>query len=199
MHDVTFFFRKQSDVTKLIIFYGTIGFDAPTLDTIICFPESEVPELFSFQTMESVITVELPTDWFNDNFVGFALCAIVEFQDHKRDVQETRMRMFVPGTLDACADLRHGTRYIGLDDLVYMGFDNRMYPRDVSDNNEASFQFYIGPHYNGIHREHCKLKKGRLHLMYAEDHGGFNGSFSSVKEEDEKRPHLKRLKLIKFH
>ncbi|KAK3199609.1 hypothetical protein Dsin_023024 [Dipteronia sinensis] len=62
------------------------------------------------------------------------------------------------GTLDAFADLLHGTRYNGSDDLVYMGFDNRMHPRDVGDNNEASFQFYIGPYYNGKGREDCKLE-----------------------------------------
>ena len=167
--------------------------------------------MFSFQSTESVITVELPTDWFSDNFVGFALCAIVEFQDHKIDVQDLKIfckcklksgdeyEDICAGTLDAFADLRHGTRYIGSDDLVYMGFDNRMYPRDVGDNNETSFQFYIGPHYNGKRREDCKLKKCGVRLMYAQDHGESNGSFSSVKEEDETCPHPKRLKLMEFH
>ncbi|KAI9187091.1 hypothetical protein LWI28_024284 [Acer negundo] len=189
----------------------SVDLDAPPLDTIICFPGSEVPELFSFQSMESVITVELPTDWFNDNFVGFALCAIVEFQDHKIDVQELKIfckcklksgdeyEDVCSGTLDAFADLRHGTRYIGSDDLVYMGFDNRMYPCDIGDNSEASFQFYIGPHYNGKRREDCKLKKCGVRLMYSQDHGEFIGSFSSVKEEDVTHPHPKRLKVMEFH
>ncbi|KAK1548805.1 hypothetical protein Q3G72_023579 [Acer saccharum] len=74
-----------------------------------------------------------------------------------------------------------------------------MYPRDVGDNNEASFQFYIGLHYNGKRREDCKLKKCGVRLMYAQDHGEFDGSFSSVKEEDENRPQPKRLKLMEFH
>ncbi|KAK1580810.1 hypothetical protein Q3G72_000337 [Acer saccharum] len=131
--------------------------------------------------------------------------------DHKIEVQDLKIfckcklksgdeyEDVCAGTLDAFADLRHGIRYIGSDDLVYMGFNNRMYPRDVGDNNEASFQFCIGPHYNGKRREDCKLKKCGVRLLYTQDHGEFNGSFSSVKEEDETRPQPKRLKLMEFH
>ncbi|KAK1581751.1 hypothetical protein Q3G72_008716 [Acer saccharum] len=123
------------------------------------------------------------------------------FEDHKIDVQYLEIfckcklksgdeyEDVCAGTLDAFADLRHGTHYIGSDDLVYMGFDNRMYPLDIGDNNEASIQFYIGPHYNGKRREDCKLKKCGVRLMYVQDHREFNGSFSSVKEEDKTRPH----------
>ena len=42
----------------------------------VCYPGSEIPEWFSFQSMGSSVTLELPPGWFNKNFVGFALCAI---------------------------------------------------------------------------------------------------------------------------
>ncbi|KAK9178009.1 hypothetical protein WN943_027199 [Citrus x changshan-huyou] len=43
----------------------------------VCFPGHEIPEWLSFQSMGSSVTLELPPGWFNKNFVGFALCAIV--------------------------------------------------------------------------------------------------------------------------
>ena len=43
----------------------------------VCYPGSEIPEWLSFQSMGSSVTLELTPGWFNKNFFGFALCAIV--------------------------------------------------------------------------------------------------------------------------
>lgn len=43
-----------------------------------CFSNSELLEWFMFQNIGSSMTLKLPPSWFSDNFVGFALCAIID-------------------------------------------------------------------------------------------------------------------------
>ncbi|KAK3199818.1 hypothetical protein Dsin_023233 [Dipteronia sinensis] len=52
--------------------------DAPSAASI-CYPGSEIPEWFSFQSLGSLVEVRLPLDWLKNNFVGFTLCAVAAF------------------------------------------------------------------------------------------------------------------------
>ncbi|PON32902.1 Leucine-rich repeat pentatricopeptide [Trema orientale] len=48
----------------------------PCVDT--CYPGDEIPEWFTYQSMskESSINIKLPQQWYNANFLGFAVCAV---------------------------------------------------------------------------------------------------------------------------
>ena len=44
----------------------------------IVFPGSEIPEWIWHQNVRSSIKIELPTDWYNDDFWGFVVCSVLE-------------------------------------------------------------------------------------------------------------------------
>ncbi|KAL6316718.1 hypothetical protein AAG906_019649 [Vitis piasezkii] len=44
----------------------------------IVFPGSGIPEWIRHQHVGSSIKIKLPTDWYNDDFLGFALCSVLE-------------------------------------------------------------------------------------------------------------------------
>ena len=44
-----------------------------------CFPGDEIPNWFSNQEERSSITIKLPPNWHNNNFLGFALCVVSKF------------------------------------------------------------------------------------------------------------------------
>ncbi|KAI9194071.1 hypothetical protein LWI28_002873 [Acer negundo] len=82
-------------------------------------------------------------------------------------------------------------------DHVYIGSDHLMYPRDTGDlcyNNLVTFQFYIVDRAGQRRIECCNVKSCGVRLMYAQDLGKSNGSFSFGEREDEPQP--KRLKSI---
>ena len=44
----------------------------------VAFPGSEIPEWIRHQNVGSSITVKLLPDWYNDDFLGFALCSVLK-------------------------------------------------------------------------------------------------------------------------
>ena len=42
-------------------------------------PGSEIPDWFSYQSSGRKVNIELPPNWFNSNFLGFALSAVLGF------------------------------------------------------------------------------------------------------------------------
>lgn len=52
--------------------------------SIFC-PGNQIPEWFNHQTEGSSIHVKLPPHWFNTNFLGFAVCIVVVFDDYTGD------------------------------------------------------------------------------------------------------------------
>lgn len=48
----------------------------------ICYPGNEIPKWFSNQCEGSSIDVKLSPNWNKDHFMGFALCAVVSFEDN---------------------------------------------------------------------------------------------------------------------
>ncbi|CAI0555932.1 unnamed protein product [Linum tenue] len=49
----------------------------------ICYPAREIPRWFRYQTNGSSITINLPPDWLNSEFLGFALSAVITTKDRK--------------------------------------------------------------------------------------------------------------------
>ncbi|RVW19358.1 hypothetical protein CK203_090392 [Vitis vinifera] len=43
-----------------------------------CFPGTGIPEWIWHQNVGSSIKIQLPTDWHSDDFLGFALCSVLE-------------------------------------------------------------------------------------------------------------------------
>lgn len=51
--------------------------------SVIC-PGNKIPKWFSDQTEGSSININLPPDWFDENFLGFALCAVGTIKRHQQ-------------------------------------------------------------------------------------------------------------------
>ncbi|KAK9224731.1 hypothetical protein WN943_009767 [Citrus x changshan-huyou] len=146
----------------------------------ICFPGSELPEWFMFQSMGSSATFKLPPDWFSYNFVGFALCAVVAFRDHHDDgwgfqvfcecklkTEDGLCRVAV-GHLTGWSDGYPGPRYIG-SDHVFVGFDFYMFSDGFDEyyySDEVFIQFYLE---DRRCVDFCEVTKCGIHLLYAQD------------------------------
>ncbi|KAJ0035765.1 hypothetical protein Pint_26299 [Pistacia integerrima] len=48
----------------------------------ICFPGTEIPQWFNYISTGSSINIQLPSSWFNPDFVGFIICVVVEFRNY---------------------------------------------------------------------------------------------------------------------
>lgn len=46
----------------------------------ICYLGNEIPKRFTNQSENASITINLPPDWYEINFIGFALRAIIAFE-----------------------------------------------------------------------------------------------------------------------
>ncbi|TXG73495.1 hypothetical protein EZV62_002074 [Acer yangbiense] len=178
----------------------------------ICYPGSEIPEWFNFRSTGSLIIEELPPCWNNNRFVGFALCAVMQIQHHRiANLWDLYIccECNFKSKDGRCHTVRGHFRYPPYgcvkppysveSDHVYIGSDHLMYPRDTGDlcyNNPVTFQFYLkaGPVPRRI--ECCYVKSCGVRLMYAQDLGKSNGSFSIGEREDEPQP--KRLKSIQL-
>ncbi|KAL3499761.1 hypothetical protein ACH5RR_038854 [Cinchona calisaya] len=45
----------------------------------ICLPGRNIPAWFTYQNSGPSIKIELPSNWYNDNFMGFAVCVVFDF------------------------------------------------------------------------------------------------------------------------
>ncbi|XP_031257904.1 disease resistance-like protein DSC1 isoform X2 [Pistacia vera] len=48
----------------------------------ICFPGTEIPQWFNYISLGSSINIQLPSGWFNPDFVSFIICVVVEFRNY---------------------------------------------------------------------------------------------------------------------
>ncbi|PON91049.1 Leucine-rich repeat [Trema orientale] len=54
----------------------------------ICWPTDEIPAWFSYQSEGSSLSIEISHDCLSNNFLGVALCTIVDFEDDHSDYYE---------------------------------------------------------------------------------------------------------------
>ncbi|KAH9679692.1 Disease resistance-like protein DSC1 [Citrus sinensis] len=143
----------------------------------IWYPGSEIPEWFSFQSMGSSVTLELPPGWFYNNFVGFALCAIFpEFRGDTRNLlvdSEFKLKTkdgdwHVATYLLFVWNEDFGVNSSLESDHVLLGYDFSMDLDGLGGSDKACIQFYIG-NYLDKRTEGFDVKKCGAHLIYAQD------------------------------
>ncbi|KAF2297248.1 hypothetical protein GH714_019999 [Hevea brasiliensis] len=54
-------------------------YSVPAGPSSLCFPGRTIPKWFGHQSWKSSITIELPSYWASNDFLGFTLCALVAF------------------------------------------------------------------------------------------------------------------------
>ncbi|KAK3210912.1 hypothetical protein Dsin_015618 [Dipteronia sinensis] len=164
-----------------------------TSSALICYPGSEIPNWFECQSTGSFITMELSPGWFNNKFVGFALCIIVAIREHlqKRNglvvgcecrlQSEDGRQHVIDGTLWGWP--LNGPEHIGSDHL-FLGCDYQMYPHDIGVScytNVISLHFHLKDttYYKCV--EFCEVIKCGVRLMYVQQP---EGSFRSNDEDE---------------
>lgn len=138
----------------------------------ICFPGDEIPRWFNHQCEGSSIKMKLDPGWYNGNFMGFALCAVISL--------ETNFALEVDLLCELCFETKSGESHIktqqsinirtnrGLAHVVAWSFDGDY--SDVSGAVEVSFEFYCHKGrviFIGSEVKRCGIR--RLFLQDAED------------------------------
>ncbi|TXG67434.1 hypothetical protein EZV62_008709 [Acer yangbiense] len=187
-------------------FYHQVYEGAPL--SIMCYPESEIPECFNIRSSGSSINVNLPPDWFNYNFLCFALCMVVSIPDpdHQCDQQRDYESGYSNVNYECNIKSKNGDRRVELDRnplsfgnpdpllwVLYSGPDHFRsnhviigfgfcFFRELCDN-EFFFQFSVTNEI-GSNIEHCKVEKCAVRLMF-----GLHLETSNECEEED-GPHL---------
>ncbi|KAL5776095.1 hypothetical protein ACOSP7_009021 [Xanthoceras sorbifolium] len=175
----------------------------------ICYPESEIPKWFTFQSRGSFIDVKLPLNWFNNNILSFALCVVVAIPDHQCDHHGDYYGKYANVVYECNVKSKEGhgrvesnafgslyssfgkpyslfrVPYPGphciRSNHVIIGFGYHFF-RNLCDN-QFSFRFYVQDE-NELNIEYCKVEKCGVHLMFGQDLEKSDES----KEEDEPHP-----------
>ncbi|KAL5778567.1 hypothetical protein ACOSQ2_009304 [Xanthoceras sorbifolium] len=153
----------------------------------ICYPESEIPEWFSYQSKGSFIDVKLPPYWLDYKFLCFAVCVVVSvpYPNHQRDHHGDDNYSSYSNIIFECnVKSRDGDRRVVIEygnhrslRVAYSGFDyirsNHLFIgfgfhffRELCDT-EFSFRFYV-KNENELNTEYCKVEKCGVHFMFAQ-------------------------------
>ncbi|RXH87756.1 hypothetical protein DVH24_034656 [Malus domestica] len=170
-------------------------------------PGSEIPNWFSHQNEGSSIKIKLPPDWFNTDFLGFALSVVVSFDNynvirglnfgcksnfknryggsHGSDrefngwtTDETIYNLGEQDDYNFNAD--HVFVWYGDFDLLEGEKPSSPFPNVVT---EPSLDFYVVDH---LDRPEVKVKKCGIRLLYAQDSENFDvmlGGETKVEED----------------
>ncbi|TXG70801.1 hypothetical protein EZV62_005736 [Acer yangbiense] len=143
------------------------------------YPRSEIPKCFDFQSVGSFINVELPPNWFNNNFLGFAMCVVV-VSDHPKfrsDCNPIRWKFNLKSKdgHDQCVQGRSISSTFAYSNHVFVKSPILSCSlRELSYyENKVSFEFHL-------HSNSLKIEKCGVHLMFGEKVDG-----SSLVGEDE--------------
>ncbi|TXG70980.1 hypothetical protein EZV62_005915 [Acer yangbiense] len=139
----------------------------------LCYPGSEIPKWFDFRSMGSFINVELPPNWFSNNFLGFAFCVVTS--DHPIDF-EAKCSDYSIISWKCNFKSKDGHRCVWDkpwgSTLVYSNhvflkspFLPFSLPELLCYENEVSFEFHIDSSF-------LKIEKCGVHLMFGEEVDG---------------------------
>ncbi|XP_034674393.1 disease resistance protein RUN1-like [Vitis riparia] len=142
----------------------------------IVFPGSGIPEWIWHQSVGSSIKIELPTDWYNDDFLGFALCSVLE-QLPERIICHFNSDVFYYGDLkDFGHDFHWKGNHVGAEH-VWLGYQPcsqlRLFQfNDPNDWNPIEISFEAAHRFNSSASN--VVKKCGVCLIYAEDLEGIH-------------------------
>ncbi|PON63062.1 Leucine-rich repeat, typical subtype, partial [Trema orientale] len=153
----------------------------------ICCPGNEIPKWFSDQYAKSSVTIKLTPDW-HENFIGFALSAIVAFEDcYFEGVSiELRCQFYFKTkygesgkflcSFEEFWDLELQNEFTILNsDHVFMWYKHEDY-HDYLDAVEVTFDFLLREFdHDGLHISSCnnKFRNCGVRLLYVQDAEGF--------------------------
>ena len=132
-------------------------FSCPGVHT--CLPGDEIPEWFNHQFDGSSIHIKLPSQWHNENFLGFALCVVVTAGFYPST-------LYCKHNLKANKDISWCVETGGFkSDHIFMWYLTGNYCR-CPDAVEASFEFSTNrAGYDGTK----KIKKCGIRVLYRQD------------------------------
>ncbi|TXG70963.1 hypothetical protein EZV62_005898 [Acer yangbiense] len=147
------------------------------------YPGSEIPKCFDFQNVGSFINVELPPNWFNNNILGFAICAVV--LDHRIDFEaKCSNHSLMSWKVNFKSKDGHDRCVWNKPISVYSNHVVVKFPilpfslQDLSCyENEVSFEFCLKP----LGSNSYKIEKCGVHLMFGEE---VDGSSWVCEDED---------------
>ncbi|XP_034675157.1 disease resistance protein RPV1-like [Vitis riparia] len=142
----------------------------------IVFPGSGIPEWIWHQNVGSSIKIELPTDWYNDDFLGFALCSVLEHLPERITCTLTS-DVFDYGDLKGFGiDFHCKGNNVGLEH-VWLGYQPCSQLRLFQFNDPNDWN-HIEISFEGAHRFRSSasnvVKKCGVCLIYAEDLEGIH-------------------------
>lgn len=151
----------------------------------ICCPGSNIPKWFSYRSEGPSINIDLPSNWHNANFLGFALCVVVASEGF--NAFETYVQLSCDfelktndGKSHACHWLFHDIKYDGslfyTQDFtfrsknVFMWYKHENY-HDCLDAIKASFDFELlaTEDYYGVNSVSCKVFSCGIRILYLQD------------------------------
>ncbi|XP_034674426.1 disease resistance protein RPS4-like [Vitis riparia] len=142
----------------------------------IVFPGSGIPEWIWHQNVGSFIKIELPTDWYNDDFLGFVLCSILEHLP-ERIICRLNSDVFYYGDLKDFGHDFHWKGDILGSEHVWLGYQPCSQLRLFQFNDPNDWN-YIEISFEAAHRFNSSasnvVKKCGVCLIYAEDLEGIH-------------------------
>ena len=139
----------------------------------IVYPGTVIPEWIWRQNEGSSVKIVLPADWYNDDFLGFALCSVVEHLP-ERIICHFNSDVFYYGDLkDFILDFHWAGNNVG-SEHVWLGYQPRSQFRlfQPNDWNHIEISFEAIPRF--ISSASNVVKKCGVCLMYAEDLEGIH-------------------------
>ncbi|XP_048319569.2 disease resistance-like protein DSC1 [Ziziphus jujuba] len=158
----------------------------------ICYPGDEIPKRFSYQSLGSSMNIQLPPNWCNTNFLGFAVCFIIDQYSHITDGIEYKLS-FKTINENSLYDFHDSDWLYRLEkinsehvwtlheaSLSCKGFEEKFganWP-SICSNIVTGISFHVRPfrHDDRFHDscveegvEHCKIKKCGIWMIYEED------------------------------
>ncbi|XP_024934597.3 disease resistance-like protein DSC1 [Ziziphus jujuba] len=158
----------------------------------ICYPGDEIPKRFSYQSLGSSMNIQLPPNWCNTNFLGFAVCFIIDQYSHITDGIEYKLS-FKTINENSLYDFHDSDWLYRLEkinsDHVWIvheaslsckGFEEKFganWP-SICSNIVTGISFHVRPfrrddrfHDSCVEEgvEHCKIKKCGIWMIYEED------------------------------
>ncbi|KAJ0026465.1 hypothetical protein Pint_07531 [Pistacia integerrima] len=135
-------------VTSLRLCYEKVLKVTPAIS--FCLPGTIIPDWFSYRSSGSSITIQLPQHWCNTRFIGFALCAVIKFEESYCDsaFYVTCDYHFDTNSADYHTCQMHvttlGYDYVLIDpDHIVLGYDPCLNARLLEgDYTTSSFHFY---------------------------------------------------------